>query len=175
MPSLIEAYAMIGDCLTAALVSKVGSIDWLCWPRFDSGACLAALLGTPEHGRWSIAARDAVKRLDRRYRKHTLILETEFETDDGVVTLIDFMPLPSNRSHVVRIVRGDRGRVRMRMSLSLRFDYGSSVPWVTRMEDGSLRAIAGSNMVVLAQQHPSGKHINFNLISNPICAALPTR
>jgi GH15 family glucan-1,4-alpha-glucosidase len=154
MPSLIEAYAMIGDCRTAALVSKVGSIDWLCWPRFDSGACFAALLGAPEHGRWSIATTDAVKRLDRRYRKHTLILETEFETDDGVVTLIDFMPLLRNRSHVVRIVRGDRGRVRMRMSLSLRFDYGSSVPWVTRMEDGSLRAIVGPNMVVLRTPAP---------------------
>jgi GH15 family glucan-1,4-alpha-glucosidase len=149
MPSLLEDYALIGDCQSAALVSKAGSIDWLCWPRFDSAACFAALLGTPEHGCWVLAPVSVIKRVDRRYRKHTLILETEFETEEGVGTLIDFMPLPGEDTHMVRIVRGLRGKVRMQMNLSLRFDYGRSVPWVTRMEDGSLRAIAGPNMVVL--------------------------
>ena len=154
MPSLIEAYAMIGDCLTAALVSKVGSVDWLCWPRFDSAACFASLLGTPEHGRWSIAPKVVVKKIDRRYRRHTLILETEFETNEGRVTLIDFMPVLGKSSHMVRLVRGDSGRVPMLMTLCLRFDYGRSVPWTTRGEDGALRAIAGPNMVVLRTPAP---------------------
>jgi GH15 family glucan-1,4-alpha-glucosidase len=147
--SLIEDYALIGDCRTAALVSKEGSVDWLCWPRFDSGACFAALLGTPQHGRWVITTNGAVKRLERRYRQHTLILETEFETEDGVVTLVDFMPMLEKHSHLVRIIRGEQGTVAIKMELSLRFDYGHSVPWVTRTEDGSLQAVAGPNMVVL--------------------------
>ena len=97
MASRIEDYALIGDCETAALVAKDGSIDWLCWPRFDSGACFAALLGTPEHGRWQIAPVGSIRRTTRRYREGTLILESEFETPEGAVTLIDFMPLRHGR------------------------------------------------------------------------------
>ena len=148
MPSRIEDYALIGDCETAALVSRDGSIDWLCWPRFDSGACFAALLGGPEHGRWLIAPKHPAPRITRRYREHTLILETDFETPEGAVTVVDFMPLRGHASDLVRIVIGRRGRVEMRMELILRFDYGAFVPWVTRLEDGALRAIAGPDMVV---------------------------
>jgi GH15 family glucan-1,4-alpha-glucosidase len=136
----IEDYALIGDCETAALVGRDGSIDWLCWPRFDSGACFAAIVGTPAHGRWLVA----------RYRNGTLILETDFETADGAITLIDFMPLRGKASDVVRIVKGRRGRVAMRTEFVLRFDYGATVPWVTRLpEQSGLRAVAGPNMVVL--------------------------
>ncbi|HET7593903.1 MAG TPA: trehalase-like domain-containing protein, partial [Stellaceae bacterium] len=145
----IEDYALIGDCATAALVARDGSIDWLCWPRFDGGACFAALLGTREHGRWLVAPVETPTRITRRYRPDTLILETEFETESGAVTLIDFMPLRGRASDLVRIVRGRRGTVAMRTEIIFRFDYGANVPWVTRMEDGSLRAIAGPDMTVL--------------------------
>src|SRR6266404_1034002 len=154
MATRIEEYALIGDCETAALVGKDGSIDWLCWPRFDSGACFAAILGTPEHGRWQIAPVKSASRVTRRYRKSTLILETEIETEHGAVAIIDFMPVRETQSNLVRLVRGIRGEVQIKMELSLRFDYGQSVPWVTRMEDGSLRAIAGPNMVVLRTSAP---------------------
>jgi GH15 family glucan-1,4-alpha-glucosidase len=154
MSSPIEDYALIGDCETAALVGRDGSIDWLCWPRFDSGACFAAILGTPEHGRWKIAPASPVRHARRQYRKGTLILETDFETEDGTVTLIDFMPLREKQPDLVRLVRGRRGKVRMKMELCLRFDYGRSVPWVTRLGDGSLRAIAGPNMTVLRTSVP---------------------
>jgi GH15 family glucan-1,4-alpha-glucosidase len=147
--SLIEDYALIGDCETAALVGRDGSIDWLCWPRFDSDACFAALLGTSENGRWIIAPADAGVRGERRYRGHSLVLETRFETPAGAMTLIDFMPPRGHNSDVVRLVRGDRGRVRMRMELVLRFDYGSVIPWVNRLPDKTWRAIAGPDMVVL--------------------------
>ena len=149
MPARIEDYALIGDCATAALVARDGSIDWLCWPRFDSGACFAALLGTPEHGRWLVAPVETPTRITRRYRRDTLVLETEFETPSGVVTLIDFMPPRGQASDVVRIVRGERGTVAMRTELILRFDYGANVPWVSRLEDGTLRAIVGPDMTVL--------------------------
>jgi GH15 family glucan-1,4-alpha-glucosidase len=151
MAHQIEDYALIGNCETAALVARDGSIDWLCWPRFDSDACFAALLGTPEHGRWQIAPADPAAKITRRYRDDTLVLETEFETGDGVVTLIDFMPLRDGDkpSQVVRLVRGQRGQVAMSCELVLRFNYGSSVPWVTRLDDGALRAIAGPDMTVL--------------------------
>ena len=154
MPSRIEDYGLIGDCETAALVAKDGSIDWLCWPRFDSGACFAALLGSPDHGRWQLAPSVAVTSVTRRYRRGTLILETEFTTDQGVVTLIDFMPVREKHPDLVRLVRGERGKVLMQMELILRFDYGRSVPWVMRMDDGSLRAIAGPNMVTLRTAVP---------------------
>jgi GH15 family glucan-1,4-alpha-glucosidase len=154
MPARIEDYALIGDCETAALVSRGGSIDWLCWPRFDSGACFAALLGTPEHGRWLIAPCDGGARVMRRYRDGTLILETEFTTDEGTVTLVDFMPLRGSASDLARIVVGKRGRVAMRVELVLRFYYGAIIPWVTQLEDGSLRAIAGPDMVVLRSDVP---------------------
>ena len=149
MPLPIEDYALIGDCETAALVGRDGSIDWLCWPRFDSDACFAALLGTEEHGRWRIAPRDPEARVTRRYRPNTLILETRFETSDGVVTLVDFMPMGEINSSVVRLVVGERGRVAMCGELVIRFGYGAIVPWVTRLDDGTLRAIAGPDMVVL--------------------------
>lgn len=148
MPLRIEDYALIGDCQTAALVGRDGSIDWLCVPRFDSGACFAALLGTPEHGRWQIAPASPVRKIRRRYRDGTLILETEFETEAGTVALIDFMPPRSDVPDLVRIVEGRRGRVPMRMELIIRFDYGSVVPWVRRVERG-ITAIAGPDMLAL--------------------------
>src|SRR5919107_2745409 len=154
---LIEDYALIGDCETAALVSRDGSVYWLCWPRFDSASCFAALLGAPEHGRWRIAPRDpAPERTRRRYRGDTLVLETAMETPDGgAVAVIDFMPPRDGRSDLVRIVRGLRGRVSMRMGLVLRFDHGRTVPWVTRMEDGDLRAVAGPHQVTLRTAVPT--------------------
>jgi len=145
----IEDYALIGDCETAALVGKDGSIDWLCWPRFDSGACFAALLGGPEHGHWVIAPAGEVTRNKRRYQEHTLILETDFETAEGAVTIIDFMPIGERHRDLVRIICGRRGKVPMKMELTLRFDYGRSVPWVTSLDDDTLRAVAGPNMVSL--------------------------
>jgi GH15 family glucan-1,4-alpha-glucosidase len=154
MPGRIEDYALIGDCETAALVSRDGSIDWLCWPRFDSSACFAALLGGPEHGRWQIAPQHPEPRVKRHYRDHTLILETDYETPEGAVTLIDFMPLRGHASDIARIVVGKQGRVEMRMELILRFYYGAFVPWVTRLDDGSLRAVAGPDMVVLHTEVP---------------------
>jgi GH15 family glucan-1,4-alpha-glucosidase len=148
MPLPIEDYALIGDCHTAALVGKDGSIDWLCLPRFDAGACFAALLGSPEHGRWLIAPRAEVRTVRRRYRDGTLVLETEFETDDGAVRLIDCMPPKNGRHDVVRIVEGLRGSVAMRMELVMRFDYGSIVPWVRRI-DGVQHATAGPDTLEL--------------------------
>jgi GH15 family glucan-1,4-alpha-glucosidase len=149
MARRIEDYALIGDCETAALVSTRGSLDWLCWPRFDSGACFAALLGEPNNGHWLIAPRDEAQ-VTRRYRPKTLILETTFTTKDGEVLLIDFMPLRRHEpSQVVRLVVGVRGAVRIRTELIIRFDYGASVPWVRRMENGDLQAISGPDMLVL--------------------------
>jgi len=157
MPCRIEDYALLGDCETVALVARDGSVDWLCWPRFDSGACFAALLGTREaHGGWRIAPADPAPRVTRRYRDGTLILESEFATaDGGAVTLVDFMPPRGAVSDLVRIVSGRRGRVAMRMELVVRFDYGSLLPWVTRLADGSgLRAVAGPDAVVLRTTAP---------------------
>jgi GH15 family glucan-1,4-alpha-glucosidase len=153
--SRIEDYALIGDCHTAALVGRDGSIDWLCWPRFDSPACFAALLGTPGHGCWKIAPADGRSCVRRHYRADTLVLETQFETADGAITLVDFMPLGKPHSDLVRIVVGRRGRVPMRMELVLRFDYGASVPWVSRLPDGRLRAIAGPDMAILQAPVPT--------------------
>jgi GH15 family glucan-1,4-alpha-glucosidase len=156
MSGHIEDYAMIGDCETAALVSKEGSVDWLCWPRFDSGACFAALLGDIDNGRWRIApaavGAGANVRSRRHYRRGTLILETEFMlSDGGEVVVIDFMPLRGSRSwsQLVRLVVGKRGAVPMRMELIARFGYGVWVPWVKRSETGDLIAIAGPDMLVL--------------------------
>jgi GH15 family glucan-1,4-alpha-glucosidase len=148
MTARIEDYALIGDCRTAALVSRDGSIDWFCCPRFDSDACFAALLGSREHGRWSIAPH-AKARTSRRYRQNTLILETSFETAEGAAMLIDFMPPGDRHSTIVRLLVGTRGKVKMRSELILRFGYGAVVPWVTRVEDGTLRAIAGPDMMIL--------------------------
>ncbi|MEH2511983.1 GH15 family glucan-1,4-alpha-glucosidase [Nitrobacteraceae bacterium AZCC 1564] len=149
MSSAIEDYALIGDCLTAALVSRNGSIDWLCWPSFDSEACFAALLGTRDHGRWQIAPSVPIHATTRAYNGETLILETRFECEAGDVTLIDFMPPRGKASDIVRLVRGDRGVVRMAMELIIRFGSGSNIPWVQRLKDGTWRAIAGPDMAVL--------------------------
>ncbi|MGH8569843.1 MAG: glycoside hydrolase family 15 protein, partial [Gammaproteobacteria bacterium] len=148
MPSRIEDYALIGDCLSSALVGRDGSIDWLCWPRFDSGACFAALLGEPKHGRWQIAPAGEVRSVRRRYRDDTLILETDFEVDNGAVTLIDFMPPRGEAPDIVRIVEGRRGTVPMRLELIIRFDYGSIVPWVRHIEHG-ISATAGPDTLRL--------------------------
>lgn len=148
MPLPIEDYALIGDCHTAALVSRTGSIDWLCFPRFDSGACFAALLGDVGNGRWLIAPAGEVSRIQRRYREGTLILETDFETNEGAVRVIDCMPLSNERWDVVRIVEGLRGRVAMSLELVIRFDYGAVIPWVRRV-DGVLLATAGPDTLEL--------------------------
>jgi GH15 family glucan-1,4-alpha-glucosidase len=150
----IEDYALIGDCETGALIGRDGSIDWLCWPRFDSGACFAALLGGPEHGRWRIAPSGETLRTERRYRGDTLILETTFVTASGTATLVDFMPAEGTQSRIVRTVVGVRGEVAMHVELILRFGYGALVPWVTRHERQGLRAIAGPDMVVLHTDVP---------------------
>ena len=144
----IEDYALIGDCHTAALVGRDGSIDWLCWPRFDSAACFAALLGEVDNGRWLIAPKDSTLGTQRRYRPGTLILETEFQTESGRAMIVDFM-IPADGAHLVRIVKGLSGRVAFQTELVVRFDYGAAVPWVTRLDDGSINAIAGPERVVL--------------------------
>jgi GH15 family glucan-1,4-alpha-glucosidase len=146
----IEDYGLIGDCATAALVGCDGSIDWLCWPAFDSDACFAGLLGTRKHGRWQIAPAEDVTKTSRRYWDNTLILETRFETAGGVVAVIDFMPPRGQASDVVRLVRGISGRVKLRMELIIRFGFGTGIPWVKRTEDGNaLLAICGPDMTVL--------------------------
>ena len=146
----IENYALIGDCNTAALVGTNGSIDWLCLPRFDSGACFAALLGSPDNGRWMIAPASGDVKVQRQYQDGGLVLETVFTTPDGVVALIDFMVPEAANSSLVRIVEGRSGSVAMMVDMALRFDYGASVPWVTRIDDEqALVAIAGPEMVVL--------------------------
>jgi GH15 family glucan-1,4-alpha-glucosidase len=126
----VEAYALIGDTHTAALVGRNGSIDSLCLPRFDSGACFAALLGGEEHGFWRIAPAGGDYRVVRRYRGETLVLETEFHTGEGVVRLVDCMPRRSDHASVVRVVEGVSGQVPVRMDLVIRFDYGWVVPWM---------------------------------------------
>jgi len=150
MSKRIEDYGYIGNCLSGALIARDGAMDWLCLPRFDSDACFAALLGGPEHGHWRIAPAGPVRRVSRRYRSNTAILETRFETDDGAVTLIDFMPFSDDEQYVdvVRLVRGDEGRVRMGMELILRLGYGRTVPWVRRQDYG-LSAVAGPDALQL--------------------------
>jgi GH15 family glucan-1,4-alpha-glucosidase len=144
----IEDYGLIGDCETAALVGRDGSIDWLCWPTFDSDACFAALLGTRKNGRWLIAPAGEARRISRRYWDDTLILETRFETATGSVAIVDFMPPRGNASDVVRLVRGVQGSVNMQMELVIRFGMGVDIPWVRRV-DGALLAICGQDMTVL--------------------------
>src|SRR5271156_396895 len=150
MPLRIEDYAVIGNGETVALVGRDGSIDWLCLPRFDSGACFCALLGSPEHGRWLIAPAQNDIRITRRYLGDTLILETIFTTASGSASLIDFMYRRDGASELVRIVRGLQGRVSMQTELVVRFDYGSIVPWVSQQEDGRLQFIAGPDRLLLA-------------------------
>ena len=153
MASRIEDYALIGDLHTAALVARDGSIDWLCLPRFDSGACFAALLGTPDNGRWLIGPRGEARTVRRQYRDGTLVLETEFDTGEGTAAVIDCMPVRTHSPHLLRVVEGRRGRTAMHMELVIRFDYGSAVPWVQRL-DGGLSAIAGPDRLVFRTSVP---------------------
>jgi GH15 family glucan-1,4-alpha-glucosidase len=149
VPLRIEDYAMIGDCYSAALIGRDGSIDWLCWPRFDSPACFAALLGTSENGRWLIAPVSASPNVSRRYLADTLILETELQTETGTATVVDFMPATDGEGDLVRIVFGRSGEVKFHTELVIRFGYGAIVPWVNRAEDGAINAIAGPERMVL--------------------------
>jgi len=151
--SRISDYALIGSCETAALVGRDGSIDWMCVPRFDSPACFAALLGSPDNGRWLLAP-EAAHKSTRRYRPNTLILETHFSTATGSVLVTDFMPMQSGDQILVRMVRGLRGRVSMRTELIIRFDYGLTIPWVTKQPGGSLLAVSGANEFVLSSPTP---------------------
>jgi len=150
----IEDHGFISDMHTGALVGQNGSIDWLCWPRFDSDACFAALLGTESNGFWQFRPRDDDWRSRQRYRGDTLLLETVFETPTGEVAVIDLMPVGAHERQIIRLVEGRRGRVPMKMSLVVRFDYGWSVPWVVRV-DGLLRAIAGPNALSLRSEVPT--------------------
>ena len=148
----IADYAIIGNAYTAALVSRGGSIDWLCLPRFDSESVFAALLGEARHGRWLIAPEEPPEeptgRCSRRYRGDTGILETRFETADGTVTVIDFMPPRGQASDIVRLVRCERGRVKMRMELIIRFGFGRDIPWVKRADGGALKETIGDVLPV---------------------------
>src|SRR4051812_8535607 len=149
----IEDYALIGDLQTAALVSKAGSIDWASFPRFDSGACFAALLGTPENGRWQVAPRHAQTTCHRRYLPGTMVLETMFEAPGGKVRLLDFMPVRDGVPNIVRIAEGVEGDVEMQVELVMRFDYGRTVPWV-RKQDHTLSAIAGPDGICVRGDVP---------------------
>ncbi|MBA2497249.1 MAG: glycoside hydrolase family 15 protein [Acidimicrobiia bacterium] len=153
MPLPIEDYAFLSDTASAALVGKDGSIDWLAFPRFDSPASFAALLGTPDNGRWLLAPAGGVRSVSRRYRDGTLVLETVFTTDEGEVAVIDCMPPRDDQLDVVRLVQGRRGRVTMRTELIVRFDYGSVVPWVRRI-DGAWTAVAGPDALRLVTPIP---------------------
>ncbi len=150
MTQLIEDYALIGNNATTALVGRNGSIDWLGFPRFDSAACFAGLLGSEDNGHWIIAPKEERPTVKRRYRPGTLVLETEFSTPDGTAVLIDCMDRHGEHQDVIRLVKGVRGRVPMLMQLVIRFDYGTVIPWVTRTDDGRLRAVAGPDQIVLA-------------------------
>jgi GH15 family glucan-1,4-alpha-glucosidase len=185
--SRIEDYCLIGDLETAALVSREGSIDWLCWPDFSSGACFAALLGTRDHGYWKISPAGKVKAIRRQYQTGTLVVETTFETKDGEVCLTDFMPPRDDHSRVMRMVRGVRGKVAMQMDMAIRFDYGRTIPWVTTA-DHELRGVAGSDMVVLRTKAPlhgegmstrseftvsEGETVDFTLVNLSSIEAVP--
>src|SRR5436190_22976100 len=146
----IEDYAFLSDTQTGALVGRDGSVDWLCFPRFDSGACFAALLGDRQNGRWAFTPTEEITGTRRRYSDGTLILETELETENGAVRLIDFMPPRGENPDIIRIIEGLRGKVSMRMELIIRFDYGQIVPWVRRLEEhDGLEAIAGPDGLIL--------------------------
>jgi GH15 family glucan-1,4-alpha-glucosidase len=154
----VEDYALIGNCLTAALVGRNGSIDWLCFPRFDSPACFASLLGNKRNGRWQIVPAEPCLATERRYRADTMVLETRFRTASGSVLITDFMPLPRGhemsvasgrrRVDLVRIIKGEQDSVAMAMEMIFHFDYGSIVPWVRRRPDG-LSVVAGPDALLL--------------------------
>lgn len=187
MSSSIEDYALIGDGKTAALINRTGSVDWPCWPRFDSDACFAALLGTTENGCWRISPNTAVRSINRRYRQDTLVLETDLQTGDATIRIIDFMPECQTSSSSVRIVVGVRGRVSMRSELRLRFDYGSLPPWCEATESGVVARV-GPDMIVFRAPVPleihqhcqkaefivsEGERIAFVLSHSPASDALP--
>jgi GH15 family glucan-1,4-alpha-glucosidase len=187
----IEDYGMIGDCRTAALVGRDGSIDWLCLPRFDSAACLAALLGTEEHGRWRLAAAEPGARISRSYRDGSVVIDTIIETATGRVQVTDFMPIGSVNSTIIRVAEGLEGEVDMALDLTLRFDYGSAIPWVIGLADQSgLQAICGPDRVTLFSSMPlvsehmatqarftlcAGDRQTFILVHNPSHFDLPDR
>ncbi len=158
MATRIEDYALLGNCRTAALVSREGSIDWLCFPRFDSSPCFAALLGTPENGRWSLRPSGTIHEVSRGYEEGTLILETIFRTDTGVAKLIDFMPTTTAHSSVARMVVGIEGSVDFEMELIIRFGYGRIVPWLEQHGEGCYTAVAGPDMLVLRSTTPLVSH-----------------
>jgi GH15 family glucan-1,4-alpha-glucosidase len=160
MVQKIEDYALLSDCQTAALIGRDLSVDWLCFPRFDSPACFANLLGTSENGRWVITCDDPGAAITRSYRGHTMILDTTIKTASGVAIVTDFMPANVKGSHLVRLVRGISGSVKLHTELIIRFEYGSAVPWVRRFADGSLHAVAGPDRLVLrtpVRLHPKGR------------------
>src|SRR5579885_2351691 len=153
MPARIEDYALLGDCYTAALVSRDGSIDWLCLPRFDSPACFAALLGGPENGRWLLGPKGHAAST-RRYLENSFVLETVHETETGAVKVLDLMPIGDGRADIIRSVQGLRGTVTMEHEWVVRFDYGRVRPWVShsvghRLDDDVITAVAGPDMLVL--------------------------
>ncbi len=189
MPQRIEDYAIIGNGSTVGLVGRNGSIDWLGFPRFDSGACFAALLGTEENGFWRIAPTAPHTSIRRSYRSATLVLETEFSTPEGIVKLVDCMDHSGSHQHVFRLLRGVRGKVSMALDLVIRFEYGSIVPWVTRLHDGRLSAVAGPDRLTLATPVPlrgeglktradftieEGQEITFALTWSPSFSKQPT-
>jgi GH15 family glucan-1,4-alpha-glucosidase len=143
----IEDYAVIGDCRTTALVCRDGSIDWLCVPRFDSAACFTALLGDKSNGRWLVQPAGKITKTSRQYRGESLILETHFTTSTGKVRVIDFMPPDSPNCSIVRLVECLEGRVAMRTELAIRFDYGVTIPWVSRRDSRTMTAVAGPHML----------------------------
>lgn len=155
----IEQYALIGDLETAALISRTGAIDWLCLPRFDSDACFAALLGTPQHGHWLITPLREIKTTHRGYRPDTLVLETEYETSEGVVTVVDCMPVRGSHPVVIRVVRGKAGHVRMHMELIARFQYGSVVPWVRNAADQPVGKEASRDRAMIAKAGPNALYL----------------
>ncbi len=150
----LEDYGFISDTYSGALVGNNGSMDWLCLPRFDADACFAALLGTEKNGCWRISPKDGVSKVTQAYRGHSLVLETTFETETGSVRLIDFMPPRGRYRDVIRVVEGIEGSVHMEMKLIARFDYGWTIPWVRRSDDG-LTAIAGPNALILRTDVPT--------------------
>jgi len=145
----IEDYAVIGDCRSAALVGRNGSIDWLCWPRFDSDACFAALLGDATNGRWLMAPAKPARKVTRRYLGDSLILETIFTTATGTARLLDFMPPNADNGTLVRLVEGVSGHVDMATELVIRFDYGITIPWMHRMDAKTHTAVAGPHLLTL--------------------------